>query len=77
MGLLQSLCIPKKPKNALKDTQAQFTRTTMIAQTSLKISTVIKQGSPSKQSSKVKTTGTFKIFRSKKRSRKMNKLMSK
>jgi len=77
MDLLQSQCIPKKTKNALKDTQAQFTRTTMIVQTSLRTSIVIKQGSLSKQSSKVKITGTFKIFRSRKRSRKRIKLMSK
>ena len=77
MDLLQSQCIPKKTKIAPKDTQAQFTRTTMIVQTSLRTSIVIKQGSLSKQSSKVKITGTFKIFRSKKRSRKRNKLMSK
>jgi len=77
MGLLQSQCIPKKTNIALKDTQAQFTRTTMIVQTSLRTSIVIKQGSLSKQSSKVKITGTFKIFKSRKRSRKRNKLMSK
>jgi hypothetical protein len=77
MDLLQSQCIPKKTKIAPKDTQAQFTRTTMIVQTSLRTSIVIKQGSLSKQSSKVKIIGTFKIFRSRKRSRKRNKLMSK
>ena len=81
MDLHKFLCSSKKIKITLKDTQAQYTKTTMIVPISSKISIAIKLGLRSKLNSKAKITDTFKIFKnrkkSKKKSRKRNRLMNK